>query len=202
MRASPANETRPGLLAPASHAQQARRPRRAARSWLLGAVLLALLGSDSSAQEVSKEQMQGLDEQVQEIKSEVLSIAEELGRLEEKLLYPSSTQVAVFVSLASAEGFRLDTLEIRLDGEPVARHVYRFEELEALRKGGVQRIYTGNVGSGEHRLEVALAGKRSDGEAVSSAESFSFQKDVEPKLIGITLAGGESAVPSIRLGGR
>jgi hypothetical protein len=184
--------------------QRAGTARRALRGALLGAAIFALLAigfSRASAQEVSKQQMQGLDEQVQEIKSEVLGIAAELGRLEEKLLYPSGTQVSVFVSLAGGEGFRLDSLQIQLDGQPVARHVYRFEELEALRKGGVQRIYTGNVGAGEHRLEVSLAGKRG-GEEVASRESFSFRKDVEPKLIGITLDGGGSGAPSIRLGDR
>src|SRR6266704_6984373 len=45
-----------------------------------------------------QQQMRGLDEQVQEVKSDVLSIAAELNQLEEKLLYPSGTQVAIFVA--------------------------------------------------------------------------------------------------------
>ena len=158
-------------------------------------------GSPGAAQDVSKEQMQGLDEQVQEIKSDVLSIAAELDRLEEKLLYPSNTQVAVFVSLAEGESFRLDSVQIQIDGEPVARHIYSFKELEALQKGGVQRIYTGNVSTGEHRLEVSVAGKLPSGKDLSATESFSFSKDVEPKLVGITLAGADSGAASIRLGG-
>ena len=96
-------------------------------------------------EEISREQIKGLDEQVQEIKSDVLGIAAELNQLEEKLLYPSNTQVAVFVSLASGETFRLDSVEIQLDGKPVAYHLYTFKELEALKRGGVQRIYTGIV---------------------------------------------------------
>ena len=91
--------------------------------WLRGIIieiLLLVLSVAAYAQEISKEQIKGLDEQVQEIKSDVLSIATELNQLEEKLLYPSSTQVAVFVSLVSGETFRLDSAEIRLDGHPVA----------------------------------------------------------------------------------
>ena len=72
-------------------------------------------------QEVSREQLKGLDEQVQEIKSDVLGIAAELNQLEEKLLYPSNTQVGVFVSLVSGETFRLDSVEIQLDGKPIAQ---------------------------------------------------------------------------------
>jgi hypothetical protein len=158
-------------------------------------------GPSAVARADSKEQMQSLDEQVQEIKSDVLSIAAELSRLEEKLLYPSNTQVSVFVSLAEGETFRLDSVRILIDGELVAHHIYSFKELEALSKGGVQRIYTGNIRSGEHRIEVSIAGKLPGGKDFAKTESFSFSKDVEPKLVGITLAGRDSGDASIRLGG-
>jgi hypothetical protein len=88
-----------------------------------------------AGEEVSRERIMGLDEQVQQIKSDVLSIAAELSTLEEKLLFPSNTQVAVFVSLIGGETFRLDALEIELGGEPVAHHLYTFKEFEALQKG-------------------------------------------------------------------
>src|SRR5512136_2346713 len=69
--------------------------------------------------EAPKEQTKGLDEQVQEIKTDVLSIAAELNQLEEKLLYPSDTQLAIFVSLAKGEKYRLDAVDIQLDGKSV-----------------------------------------------------------------------------------
>src|SRR5436189_1121634 len=95
---------------------------------------------------------QGLDEQVQEMKSDVLSIATELNRLEEKLLYPSGTQVAVFVALAKGDQMRLDAVRLQIDGKLVAHHIYSAKELEALRKGGVQRIYVGNLAIGDHQI--------------------------------------------------
>jgi hypothetical protein len=169
--------------------------------WVLVAALLGWIGgSPGLARANSKEQMQGLDEQVQEIKSDVLGIAAELDRLEEKLLYPSNTQVAVFVSLAEGEKFRLDSVQIQIDGEVVAQHIYSFKELEALQKGGVQRIYTGNVPTGDHRLQVSVAGKRTSGSDLVGTESFSFRKDVEPKLVGITLAAQSLGDASIQLG--
>jgi hypothetical protein len=184
-------------------ARRTRTPRRAVAR-IFGLVIFAQLSwigaLPAAGQDVSKEQMQGLDEQVQEIKSDVLSIAQELARLEERLLYPSNTQVAVFVSLAEGETFRLDSVQIQIDGEPVARHIYSFKELEALQKGGVQRIYTGNVGTGDHRLDVSIAGK-TGGKDVSATETFSFSKGVEPKLVGVTLATGATGSASIRLGG-
>jgi hypothetical protein len=193
------------LPALANREHSRRRDRHAIYRWIILTVVAVQLswisGSPGAAQDISREQMQGLDEQVQEIKSDVLSITAELSRLEEKLLYPSNTQVAIFVSLAEGETFRLDSVQIQIDGEPVARHIYSFKELEALQKGGVQRIYTGNVPAGEHRLEISMAGKLASGKDVSATERFSFSKDVEPKLVGFTLAGGDSGAPSIRLGG-
>jgi hypothetical protein len=149
----------------------------------------------------SKQQMRSLDEQVQEIKSDVLGISAELSRLEEKLLYPSNTQVALFVSLPEGDGSRLDSVQIQIDGEPVAHHIYSFKELEALQKGGVQRIYTGNVPTGDHQLEVKVDGKLPSGSEFSGTQSFSFTKEVEPKLIALELAGQASGAASIQLGG-
>jgi len=136
-----------------------------------------------------KEQIKGLDEQVQEIKTDVLSIAAELGRLEEKLLYPSDTQIAIFVSLAKGEKFRLDAVDIQLDGKSVAHHLYTFKEFEALQKGGVQRIYVGNVRTGEHPLHVTVFGKSEGGSDFQKDESFAVTKSIGPKLVGVVLAG-------------
>ena len=140
------------------------------------------------AQEVTKEQIKGLDEQIQEIKTDVLGIAAELNRLEEKLLYPSDTQVAVFVSLASGEKFRLDSVEIQMGGKPVAHHLYTFKELEALQKGGVQRIYTGNIMTGAHDLQVTMLGKTVGGADFRKTERFNVTKTVGPKIVEFALA--------------
>ncbi len=159
--------------------------------WQRGVILgmsLLVLSAAAYGQEIPKEQIKGLDEQVQEIKSDVLGIAAELNQLEEKLLYPSNTQVAVFVSLAGGETFRLDSVEIQLDGAPVAHHLYTFKELEALRKGGVQRVYAGNVRSGEHDLEVLILGKTDGGTDFKKSGRFKVAKDVGPRIVEISLA--------------
>jgi len=157
------------------------------RGIFLGISVL-VLSVAAYAQEISKEQIKGLDEQVQEIKTDVLGIAAELNQLEEKLLYPSNTQVAVFVSLVNGETFRLDSVEIRLDGKPVAHHIYTFKELEALQNGGVQRIYTGNIQTGGHDLEVSITGKSEGGGDIRETGRFSVNKNVGPKIVEISLA--------------
>jgi len=153
-----------------------------------------------SAQDLSQQEMRSLDEQVQEIKSDVLSIAADLNQLEEKLLYPSNTQLAVFVAMADGDPFRLDSVQIEIDGALVAHYIYSFKELEALQKGGVQRVYTGNFPTGSHQIGISVTGKLASGKDYSSSETFDFVKDVEPKLLGITLAGTASGNSGIQLG--
>src|SRR5512139_1549352 len=95
-------------------------------------VLLCGVFAPAQAADTYRQQMKGLDEQVQEVKSDVLSIAAELDQLQERLLYPSDTHFAVFVALAKGETLRLDAVQIQIDGQPAANYLYSFKELEAL----------------------------------------------------------------------
>lgn len=163
-------------------------------------VLLLPATGTSFAQDLSGSDMKSLDGQVQEIKSDVLNIASELNTLEERLLYPSGTQVAVFIAIDEQEDFRLDSVEIEIDGNLATHHIYSFKELEALQKGGVQRIYTGNVATGEHDINVTMMGKLKNGRDFTETESFQFSKDVKPKALGITLAGPGLGKSTIQVG--
>ena len=157
------------------------------RALLLTSLALVLSAAAVAEDDYAAADVQSLDEQVQEIKSDVLNIAAELDNLEERLLYPSGTQVAVFVALEGDSAFRLDAVKIAIDGEPAAHHIYSFKELEALEKGGVQRLYTGNVPTGSHEISVSVIGKTRGGKDFNESGSFAFAKGVEPKTIGITL---------------
>ena len=153
-------------------------------------LLLCLSGTTNlaTAQDISGDNMKSLDGQVQEIKSDVLNIASELSNLEERLLYPSNTQLAIFVAMVDDADFRLDAVKIEINGELATHHIYSFNELEALQKGGVQRAYTGNVMTGNHDLLVTVIGKHDNGEDFTASGSFAFSKGVKPKTLGITLA--------------
>jgi len=170
--------------------------------WLIvvfGVSILMMMSVNARAEEISKKQIKGLDEQVQEIKSDVLAIAAELNHLEERLLYPSNTQVAVFVSLKADDEFLLDSLELSMNGEAVAYHLYSYKELEALKKGGVQRIYTGNLSSGKHEMQVTMLGMSKSGNDLSHSESFWIEKTVRPKVVEINLASPGLANEAIEL---
>ncbi|SCZ64617.1 hypothetical protein [Thiohalomonas denitrificans] len=160
-------------------------------------VLIGYLPGAVVAEEVSREQIKGLDEKVQEIKSEALGIAAALSGLEEKLLYPSNTQLSLFVALAEGDNFRLDSVEIRINGKVVANHLYTFKELEALRQGGVQRLHTANVRTGEHDLQVTMIGKSPGGSEYRDTADFTIEKGVGPKLVELVLAGPDVNTKSI-----
>jgi hypothetical protein len=147
-----------------------------------------------------QQQMRGLDEQIQEVKSDALRMSAELSQLEEKLLYPSGTQVAIFVALAKGDTMRLDAVRLQIDGQLVAHYIYSAKELQALRKGGVQRIYVGNVATGDHKLDVLVDGKLEGGADFSRTGQFTFRKEVKPKLVELTLAGPRSGNTPIALG--
>ncbi len=149
---------------------------------------LLLACSVVNGEEVAKEQIKGLDEQVQDIKKDVLGISTELNLLEEKLLFPSNTQVSFFVSVAKDSGFEPDGIELKLDDKEMASHIYSFKEVEALQKGGVQRVFTGNVRTGDHNLQVTVIGKKG-GSKFHDTASHSVSKGVGPKFVEISLSG-------------
>jgi len=141
-----------------------------------------------NAEQVTKEQIKGLDEQVQDIKKDVLGISAELNQLEEKLLFPSNTQVSIFISLDKGTSFQPDAVQLKLDDKDVAHHIYSFKEVEALLAGGVQRIYTGNIRTGDHSVEVSVIGN-TGGSKKTRTTTHTITKAVGPQLVEIHLSG-------------
>jgi hypothetical protein len=101
----------------------------------------------------------GLDERVQQAKSDVIKLNRDLLVLEEELLFPASTQVALFVSMDVGKLFELDSVQIKLDDKLVANHLYTPLEVQALHRGGVQRVFVGNLKSGSHEIVAFFTGK-------------------------------------------
>ena len=149
------------------------------------------------ASEVTQEQIKGLDEQVQDIKQDVLELSSELSRLEEKLLFPSNTQVSLFVSMAGDKDFVLDSMQIKMNNKVVAQHLYTYKEVEALKAGGVQRIYTGNIKTGDHKLVASFIGRAKSGNEYQRSESFTVTKAVGPKFVEIVITGSSASDQTI-----
>ena len=101
----------------------------------------------------------GLDDRVQQTKSDVIKLNRDLLVLEEELLFPASTQVALFVSMDVGKLFELDSVQIKLDDKIVTNYLYTPLEVQALHRGGVQRVYVGNLKSGTHEIVAFFTGK-------------------------------------------
>ena len=101
----------------------------------------------------------GLDEEIQDLKKDVVDLNKDLFVLEEELLFPANTQVAVFVSMDVGEFFAIDNVTLKIDQKEVANYLYTPREAEALLKGGVHRLYLGNLKVGEHELVAFFTGK-------------------------------------------
>ncbi len=99
-----------------------------------------------------------LDGEVQTLKDTVLELDQELFLLEEELLFPANTQVAVFLSMNLGEFFALDSVQLELDGKDVTNYLYTEREVEALHRGGVQRLFLGNLKTGDHELIAIFTG--------------------------------------------
>ena len=54
----------------------------------------------------------------------MIKLNRDLLVLEEELLFPASTQVALFVSMDVGKLFELDSVQIKLDDKVVANHLY------------------------------------------------------------------------------
>lgn len=158
-------------------------------STLIFTILLHVGAARAADTPTESSELQGIDDQVQTLKKEVIQINSELSLLEEKLLFPSTTQVAVFVSLEAPQNFRLDSAELSIDNQMVAKYVYTFRELEAMQKGGVQRLHTGNVTTGPHNLSVLLRGKSAGGDPYELTGTATVKKGVDPKFVELHIVG-------------
>lgn len=134
------------------------------------------------------EDFKSLDEEVQSLKKEVLDLNRELFVLEEELLFPANTQVAVFVSMDVGEFFALDSVTLKVDNKEVANYLYTEREAQALLKGGVHRVYIGNLKAGEHELVALFTGQGPNARDYRRGATIKVEKGVGAKYIELKIS--------------
>jgi hypothetical protein len=128
-----------------------------------------------------------LDGRVQDVKSDVIKLNRDLLVLEEELLFPANTQVALFISMDVGKMFDLDSVQVKLDDKIVANYLYTALEVEALHRGGVQRVYLGNLRTGEHELTAFFTGKGPHERDYKRGATVKFEKTTEAKYIELRI---------------
>jgi len=132
-----------------------------------------------------------LDQDIQELKKEVLDLNTELFLLEEELLFPANTQVALFVSMDVGDFFNLDSVQIKVNNKEVANYLYTRREVDALIRGGVHQIYLGNLKVGEHELVAIFTGQGPHERDYRRGASLMFEKGIGPKYVQLEISDRE-----------
>jgi hypothetical protein len=128
-----------------------------------------------------------LDGRIQDVKSDVIKLNRDLLVLEEELLFPANTQVALFVSMDVGKLFELDSVQVKLDDKVVAAYLYTPLEVQALHRGGVQRVWLGNLRTGEHELVAFFTGKGPHDRDYKRGATVKFEKGTEAKYIELKI---------------
>jgi|GEM_PF-287169 len=141
-------------------------------------------GQDEAAEgQVQTETTTPLSEEVEDLKKAALELNRDLLILEEELLFPANSQIVVFLSLDVGEYFALDSVKVLIDDNLVASHLYTKRQNTALSLGGIQRLYLGNLKSGDHEVTAFFVGMGPDNREYKRGATIVIEKDDDPKLL-------------------
>ena len=142
----------------------------------------------SDAQKKRAPEVSKLAKEAEQLKKRLVELNRDLYTYEEQLLYPTETQLAVFLSLRADTTFKLDSVELLLDDKLVATHLYQESELNALKKGGIQKIYLGSLADGRHKLTAKFNGQGADKSYFRRKKALTFTKENKAKYIQMEIS--------------
>ncbi len=128
-----------------------------------------------------------LDQEVQGLKKDVIDLNKDLFVLQEELLFPANTQVAVYISMDVGAFFALDSVQVKIDNKEVKNYLYTAREADALLKGGVQQLYLGNLKVGKHELVAFFTGKGPMTRDYKRGATITFDKGVGAKYLELKI---------------
>jgi hypothetical protein len=131
---------------------------------------------------------QSLDMETQTLKQQVMDLNRELFLLEEELLFPANTQVAVYVSYDVGTFFALDAVQVRIDDKEVANYLYTAREVEALQRGGVHRVWLGNLKVGKHVVTAFFNGKGPHDRDYRTGATIDVEKGVGARYLELKIS--------------
>lgn len=141
----------------------------------------------ATGQSDSRQKFRSLDEDVQDLKKEVLDLNRDLFLLEEELLFPANSQVAFFISMDVGEYFGLDSVNLKIDGKEVSNYLYTQREVDSLIRGGVHRLHLGNLKVGDHELIAVFTGKGPHSRNYRRGATLNLNKGIGAKYIELQI---------------
>lgn len=144
------------------------------------------LGASLPAEELPA--ADALDASLQQFKKDMLDVNKRLLIMEEELLFPANAQLTVFVSLDVGRYLVPDSVTLELNGKPAQSHLYTQREVDAMKRGAIQRALTTIIKPGKHRITAVVAGVDARGRPVRRAATTEFSKDEGQKYVHLVIA--------------
>jgi hypothetical protein len=160
------------------------------RNFLLSICAAIVASMPATAQDAAEPatDRSALDAEVQALRRDVIDLNRDLFMLEEDLLFPASTQIAVFVSMDVGTFFALDSVQVKVDDKEVANYLYTERELEALKRGGVHRLWLGNLKAGEHEIVAYFTGQGTHERDYKRGTTLTVEKGVGAKYVELRIS--------------
>jgi hypothetical protein len=147
----------------------------------------AAAAKSEAAQAANPAPSPALGAQMEDLKKASVELNRDLMLLEEDLLFPASTQIAVYVSLDVGHYFALDSVKLTIDGQMVSSYLYTPKQISALARGGVQRLYLGNLKTGSHEITAFFIGKGPEDRDYKRGATYTFNKTQKPGMLEIRI---------------
>jgi hypothetical protein len=147
----------------------------------------SVISDAANADTAVRERYRSVDQDVQNVKKEFLELSQDVTQLEEALLFPASSQTAFFVALDVGDYFALDSIKLKINGKVVANHLYKSREIDALQRGGVQRLHMANLEAGDHELVTEFIGKGANARDYRRQSTLRFKKDSSAKYVTLEI---------------
>lgn len=141
-----------------------------------------------------------LDHDIDALAREVSDLSQTLYGVEDAMLFPADTRVAVYLSVADRDSFVLDSVELSINGQPAVSHLYTDRERQALAQGAIQQLYMGNLPAGQHSLTATLNGQAANDHYVRQQHRFTLRKRAgETRVQLVVEAGPQGQQPDFAL---
>ncbi|MDO6747791.1 AraC family transcriptional regulator [Gilvimarinus sp. 1_MG-2023] len=146
--------------------------------------LAAMVWAQGSATEAEAE---NLALRAESLKQQSLQLNRDLLILEEELLFPANSQIALYLSLDVGHYFALDSVKVKVDDDFISSELYTDKQLTTLRRGGIQKLYLGNLRQGEHEISAFFTGTGPNGQSYKRAASLTVEKTTAPLVLELKI---------------
>lgn len=167
-------------------------PLKKRKSLLLALLLMVgisntnfLFAAESTSQ--SQDKWQDINKDLKAVKRKILELNRNLFILEEDLLFPASTQLAIFLSMEKGVFFDLDAVKLRINNKDVENYLYTDKEIAALKRGAVQRLHVDNLKNGNFQLTGVISGLGPNKRPFTRAIAYDFKKEAEKVFLEIKI---------------